>query len=83
MSVTQSGRERDARDVARCALAMQAEIGVSICVKGAHAVSPSFSLQWVLPEYGVHAIIVLVLLFGMQWGGLILNLPLLGYHAWR
>lgn len=40
-------------------------------------------LQLVLPEYGIHLFISLLLLAGGQWTAFIFNLPLLIYNIFR
>ena len=51
----------------------------------ARDVAPSLppSPQLVLPEYGLHIGITLVLLLCGYWVSFIFNTPLLAYHIWR
>lgn len=41
------------------------------------------SLQLVLPEYGIHLVIVLMLLGCGYWFTFLFNVPLLAYHIYR
>lgn len=42
-----------------------------------------FSLQLVLPEYGLHAFLMLLFLFGGFWIVFAMNVPLLCYNIYR
>ncbi len=44
---------------------------------------PHSFIQLILPEYGIHVLITVLLLVCGYWFTFIFNIPLLAYHIWR